>query len=168
LEFISQEELKVNLSENQWEALFIYCDNKYTEIVTTHGTNATCIIKRHGSMFFKLCMVLTGMRKYEELNDSKMVECRNDDFETALYLIDQSLYSSLEVYESLPATKSPINNKKKNNLYACLPQEFGRADAIAMALEFNISTRSADRYLNGFIESKLLSQPTNGRYLKVS
>lgn len=165
-EFISKEDLQVSLSERQWFALNRYCDEKYTEIVTTHGLNATSIIKRHGSMFFKLCMVLTGIRKHEEQNVLKAMTCRDDDFEIVLYLIDQSLYSSLDVYESLPATKSPILNKKKNTFYGCLPQEFYRADAITKAKELNISIRSADRHLNGFVYSNLLTQPTNGRYLK--
>ena len=61
-EFISKRNFEVCLSDVQWKIHDKYFDEKYTEIKNTHGDGATSIIKRHGLMLFKICMVLTGMK----------------------------------------------------------------------------------------------------------
>ena len=166
-EFISKSALEILLSRGQWDVLESYCDEKFTEIVLSHGPNATSIIKRHGLMAFKICMVLTAMRKYEEQNNLAEMTCRNEDFETALFLIDQSLYCSLDTYDFLPGAKLTGKNKRRDNFYNVLPKEFTRSFAVLKAKESNIGIRSADRYLTDWVQDKLLTQPTKGKYLKV-
>jgi len=76
-------------------------------------------------MIFKICMVLTAMRKYEAQLFQPSLECLDEDFYMALYLMNESLYSGLELYEALPEVKSPnLNNKE--DLYKALPEEFSR------------------------------------------
>jgi len=166
-EFISKDELEITLSETQWNDLEDYCGRKYLEISLLHREDATSIIKRHGIMLFKLCMILTGLRESEySLRVNKMV-CRDEDFSTALYLIDKSLYSALEIYEALPDVKSPNLNNNKEGFYDLLTGEFIRAEAVAKGKELNISERSVDRYLREFVVKLRLSQVAKGRYLKV-
>ena len=165
-EYISKDFLEVNLPFKQWQVLDAYCSEKYLEIALIVGDNATAIIKRHGSMLFKLCMVLTGFRKYEEQNELKVMLCREEDFKTALYLVDQSLYSSLEIYNLLPNAKFPTANRKKDTFYLSLPTEFNRAEGVSKAQQLRISMRSADRYLNYYVSANLLDQPCNGKYKK--
>lgn len=166
-EFISKEKLEIHLSEDQWESFTIYCEEKYTEIKMTHGDDATSIIKRHGLMLFKICMVLTGMRKYELQSHSTSLVCTMDDFNSALYLTNESLYSSLDMYDLLPGVKLPKSKKSKEHFFSTLPNEFDRALAVAIALELQIGERSADRYLSYFLTTQSLSRPINGNYVKV-
>jgi hypothetical protein len=165
-QFNSKQELVVLLSQKQWIAFDEYFTEKYSETRSRHGADATSVVKRHGLMIFKLCMVLTGVRRYEEQQEGTIMTCRDEDFLTALFLIDLSLYSSLEVYETLPGVKTPNLNRKKEAFFQSLPAEFGRASAITKAADFKIGVRSADRYLKDWIQSKLLSQPNNGQYVK--
>ena len=123
-EFISKDELEVTLSAEQWISLETYCEGKYEEISELYHTDATSLIKRHGIMLYKICLVLTGIRKYEQNISLDTMVCDDDDFSTALYLIDNSLYSSLEIYEKLPAVKSISLQNDKEVFYKALPWGF--------------------------------------------
>ena len=90
-----------------------------------------------------------------------------EDFETALYLTDHSLDSALEMYELLPDINSPKSTKNKDFFYSLIPAEFDRAKAVQIAENSKIKPRSTDRYLNFYLENKLLCRPTNGDYVKV-
>ena len=166
-EFISKEKLEVHLPKNLWEIHTKYCDEKFAEIETTYGDAATGIIIRHGLMLFKICMVLTAMRKYEQNSELTSLKCTLEDFKTALYLTDQSLYSSLDMYELLPDIKMHRSTDNKDFFYSLLPSEFDRAKAINIAENSRIKPRSADRHLDFFLKNKLLSRPTKGNYVKV-
>ena len=164
-EFNSKADLKVTLSTHQWSRLNGYCDKKYSEIATAHHQDATSIIKRHGNMIFKICMVLTAMRNYELQLHQPSMECLDEDFYTALYLVNESLYSALELYEALPDVKSPnLNNKEA--LYTALPDEFSRGEAFVIAKKINISERTMDRYLGEMIRKRLLIKIVHGKYFK--
>lgn len=166
-EFISRQNFEVLLSEAQWESHYQYCKEKYTEIETTEGVAATSIIKRHGLILFKICMVLTGMRKYEMQSELPSLECSSEDFKTALFLTHHSIYSSLKIYELLPDIKMHRSTDNKDFFYSLLPKEFDRAKAILIAKNSQIGARSADRYLTVLVNNKLLYRPTNGNYVKV-
>jgi len=164
-EFISKEDMEVRLSDDQWSRLNRYCDEKYVEISDEHHQDATSLIKRHGNMAFKICMVLTAMRKYEEQLSQKSIVCRDEDFYTALYLVNESLYSALELYEQLPDVKSPsLDNREA--LYSQLLDEFSRGEAVALGKKLNISERSVDRYLKQFVRRALLIKTLKGKYFK--
>ncbi len=166
-EFVSKENLEVHLSEDQWESHNIFFKEKYEEIKNTHDEAASSIIRRHGLMLFKICMVLTGIRKYEMQSELPSLECTSEDFKTALFLTHHSIYSSLRIYELLPDIKAQKSTKNLEHFYTLLPNEFDRAKAILIAENSQIGARSADRYLNVFVDNKLLYRPTNGNYVKV-
>jgi len=164
-EFNSKADLKVTLSSQQWSRLNSYCDEKYSEITIAHHQDATSIIKRHGNMIFKICMVLTAMRKYEAQLFVASLECLDEDFYTALYLVNESLYSALELYEVLPDVKSPnLNNKEA--LYNALPEQFSRGEALLIGNKINVSERSVDRYLDEYVLKGLLVKIVKGKYFK--
>lgn len=163
--FISQDDLKVSLTERQWRSLESYGKEKLIEVSETHGHEAKGIVNRNGLILFKICMVLTSLRKFEDSNLDKEVFCTDEDFETALYLVDQSMYAVLDIYEVLPKTKQ-ISSPKKTQFISSLPATFTRNEALVIANKFSIPTRTADRYLKDYLEKNQLSQKTKGEYLK--
>ena len=167
-EFISTEVFEVKLSPTQWSSLEQYANKKYSEICQSYDENATSIIKRHGLMIFKICMVLTGLRKYEQKSASKVMECTDDDFLTAQYLVNKSLGASLDLFESLPEVKTGTShkNKKMEIFLSQLKVDFSREDAISSGKSRNISSRTVDRYLNELTQSGVLDHTQAGKYSK--
>lgn len=166
-EFVSQQEIVVELTTIQWQTINSYCDAKNVEIQEDHGPAASSLIKRHGLMLFKLCMVLTGMRAYEEKITSGTMICRQSDFDTAFYLVDQSIDSALEIFHLLPSVRSPKLDDTKDRLFQLLPQKFQRKNAIQLGAIEKVSERSTDRWLQQLIQDNKLSQPAMGEYIKV-
>lgn len=162
---ISKQELEVKLSESQWEKLNEYCDSKLKEITYLHGEDATGIVKRHGLMTFKICMILTVLRAYEDKQESQELTCLDGDFYIAQFLVDKSLDSALEVFELLPESYSP-GLDKKDSFYENLEDTFTRAEALETGKKLNIKMRSVDRYLKEFLLKELLSQESKGNYQK--
>jgi len=162
---ITKASLRVCLTEKQWKSIESYGTEKLKEISETYGAESNGIIKRNGLILFKMCMTLTSLRKYENQNTDSEVFCSDTDFETALYLIDQSLYSVLDAWESLPyAGKKSFN--KNSQFYSSLTESFTRAEAIKIGKNLSISERTTDRYLNNFLENGKLKHPSKGSYLK--
>ena len=167
-EFISKDDLEVQLSPSQWASLEQYSNEKYIEISQSYDENATSLIKRHSLILFKICMVLTGIRKYEQKSVSKVMECIDDDFLTALYLVDKSLGASLELFESLPEVRINNNTKtKKIEIFLSpLKDNFSREEAVSSGKSQNISPRTVDRYLKDLLKSGGLDHPQSGKYIK--
>jgi hypothetical protein len=166
-EFLSEREIVVELTPFQWEKIDSYFDSKNIEILEDHGPAAGSLIKRHGLMLFKLCMVLSGMRAYEEKRTSGTIICSQPDFDTAFYLVDKSIDSALEIFHLLPSVKSPKRDDTKNRLFQLLPQKFQRKNAIELGAKEKVSERSTDRWLQKLVHDNKLSQPSMGEYLKV-
>lgn len=165
-EFISQKDLVVDLSQSQWDQLNDYCASKYEQICKIHGEDATSLIKRHGLMIFKICMVLTSLRNYEDQEKVGYAQCADTDLSLAMFLVDKSLDDALELYQSLPEIKAAnINNK--TCLYNTLSDEFTRSEAIEIGKSLSIAERSTDRYLKEFVIKNLLQQRSKGNYKKV-
>ena len=166
-DFISKKELFVELTPGQWEIINSFGNTKNREVHEDYGDNASSIVKRHGLMFFKLCMILTGIRKYENKVSADSMICRQDDFDTAFYLINKSLESSLEIFDLLPKLKSPQSTKSEMRLLEILPEKFQRSDAIEIGKKFKIGERTTDRVIRKLLKDNRLSQPKMGEYLKV-
>ena len=154
-----------SVTESQWAQLNEYCDQKLQEITRLHGEEATGIVKRHGLMTFKICLVLTALRACENEQEVNYAVCTNGDFEIALSLVEKSLDSALEVFEALPQSHSFGLNRKKE-FFDNLPESFTRADALEVGKQLNIKMRSVDRYLQQFLAKGFLTQESKGTYQK--
>jgi hypothetical protein len=163
---ISKEEFEVTLTKKQWKRVNSYGEENYNKIVEIYGESATAIIKRHNLILFKICMVLTSLRKYEEKNNACKMVCRDQDFLTALFLVNKSMFAGLNIYEALPREKTPNLNQNKEVLFQSLGDTFLRADALSLAKSLLISERSTDRYLKDFLHRGFLNQLEKGKYEK--
>lgn len=166
-EFLSQQDILVELTPQQWSTLNHYCNTKNRDINEDYGPVASSLIRRHGLMLFKLCMVLTGVRAYEDRITTDTLICRQEDFETALYIVSKSIDSSLDIFNLLPSVKSPNHEDKKDRLFKLLPQNFKRKEAIDIGEKEKMRERTTDRWLQRFIRENRLSQPSMGEYVKV-
>lgn len=167
-DFFSKFDMQVNLSTDQWKKLNTYCELQFNALKQERSDNTVSLAKRHGVMLFKMCMTLTAMRQFENGISEVSVECKDEDFDTALFLTSKALVSSIEIYDSLPTTSYSVQGKV-HLLYQNLPDQFPRNKAVRIGLqELNLQTRTLDRYLNKLVNEKLLTQPSAGVYKKVT
>jgi hypothetical protein len=167
-EYISKKPYEVKLTDEQWKTLNEDFGNELSYVAAFGDPNLSGVIKRHGLMVFKVCMTLTGFRIYEGKIESDVVECKQEDFETAMYLVKKSLGASKEMFQQLPGGGSKQSNGKGSPLYRQLPDEFTYTDAIGLTESLGVADRTIERHLKQLVKEGLLIQPERGKYKKLS
>lgn len=158
---------KLNIDQwNETDDLF----SMYLErIVKMSGKESEGVIKRMGLIFYRICMILTAIRYFDNRFPSPILDCNETDFNTAKQLTEIYLEHSLIMFENLPKTSKHAVNKRPSKieeLFSSLPTNFKRQDAVSKASEFGLSTKTIDNFLRDEKGKKLYS-PKAGVYEKV-
>lgn len=156
---------EMTLSTSQWETL----DARFSRMQQTKGMEVTDLvpsIRRLGLIVFKLCMVLTSIRRAESEQRGATVECAEDDFQIALGFADRFLASAEAMMLALPRRSTYHNPTPKHRLLDKLPAEFRRKDIVEMRDELGLSTRTIDEDLKNLL-AQHLTKAKAGYYKKV-
>ena len=139
-----------------------------SEISTFTGENAGSIVKRLGLILYRISMILSCLRKFEEGFQAAIIKCTDTDFNISLQLTEIYLQHSLLMFHNLPKQDDNVifhSNGIKRKFFETLPSEFKRAHAIELGKTFNLSPRSVDTFLLQLL-NKYLTQLTYGIYSK--
>jgi hypothetical protein len=167
--FLNQSPTIVNLSKEQWKELNSNCSKWLNKVTTFSGEDAGSIVKRLGLILYRICMIFTALRKFEDGNISSEQTCTDIDFNTASKLFELYLQHSLFMYNNLPKQNGNTvfrSGNNKQNFFDALPSDFKRAEAVELGKSFYLSTRSVDNLLKELI-GEYLTQNKFGNYLKI-
>lgn len=159
----------VELSRSQWDSLNKICGRWLYEVTTFTGDEAGSIVKRLGLILYRIAMIFSSMRKFENGDTSVNIQCTDSDFETALQLADIYLQHSLLMFHNLPKQGEATlfkSGDNKRKFFDALPHGFKRAEAIELGKKFHLSTRSVDSLLKE-LNGRYLLQPQFGQYSKI-
>jgi hypothetical protein len=168
-DFFENSPTNIYLTQKQWDKLNNAFHDKLMNVVIFTSVDAASIVYRLGLILFRICMIFTSLRKFENGDCSKDVTCTDDDFEAALILSDVYLQHSLLMFNNLEEQKEAKEYKMPNNkkqLLDQLPQEFQRKEAVALGKKLGLSERSVDDFLNNSVPM-LLEKPKTGHYRKL-
>jgi Protein of unknown function (DUF3987) len=168
VEFLSnQEQIQFHLTEAQWELLNSYGDDCLNTLSTFISEDLASTSKRLGLILFRLAMILTALRYFDNAEGSNQFTCSDEDFDVALEMIKVYQEHSVFMFKELPKNAT-VTDKAMKSFYDALPQKFRRKEAIVIAEEkFGIKSRSADTYLSKLVTFKWLSQARMGNFEKV-
>jgi hypothetical protein len=169
IQFLMQGETIVSLTDQQWELLNNTCSQWLNETVAFVSEDASSLVKRLGLILFRICMVFTAMRKYENGDLSREVTCIDDDFDSALKLAETYLQHGLLMFNNLPKQNGGVNFKKvdsKQSFFNALPENFSRKQALEISKSFHYSPRTVDSMLNKAL-GKFLRKEGSGNYIKI-
>jgi hypothetical protein len=156
-------ELKIQLSNNQWEKLNKYGESIHDEYRIKLGDKILPSIKRLGINLYRLCMLLTILRNYDNKTLSCTMKCNNLDFNIAISLIGVYLYHTITVFESLPN----VDIAKETILLEWLPKSFTKKEAIKIIKSKKlISDRTIASFLSKNIAMNKLTKEKHGNYTK--
>jgi hypothetical protein len=159
----------ITLSKEQWQQLNSQCSIWLQDITTFTGEDAASIVKRLGLVLYRIAMLLTTLRKYENGEASETVECSDVDFNTAFQLVEIYLQHSILMFNNLPRQQENNNFQGGNNkrkFFETLPQTFTRAEAVKLGAGFSLSARTVDEILRNAVPTHLVKQKA-GHYEKV-
>jgi len=168
VEFLSnQEQIQFHLTEAQWELLNSYGDDCLNTLSTFISEDLASTSKRLGLILFRLAMILTALRYFDNAEGSNEFTCSDEDFDVALEMVKVYQEHSVFMFKELPKNAT-VTDKAMKSFYEALPQKFRRKEAIVIAEEkFGIKSRSADTYLSKLVTFKWLSQARMGNFEKV-
>ena len=170
INFLEANPTQIHLSKEQWQTVNYTGQQWLTEVTTFTAEEAGSVVKRLGLILYRICMILSTLRKFDNGDCTENVTCTDEDFEMALLIANVYLQHSLLMYNNLPKKEETgvfkgANNKKQ--FFEALPQNFKREEAIIIGKKYQLKDRSIDNLLKTLLGSHL-SQPSYGHYQKTT
>ncbi len=168
VQFLSENPTKIELSAEQWEVMNKFFSENLEDITRLVGEEATSVVKRMGLIFYRLCMIFTAMRKFEDGDCSEVLTATDEDVQIALALTETFLQHSILIFSNLPgqdATYSVKNPPKKQKFLEALPDCFTRKEAVDIGKKAGFATRTVDYCLQKW-EGVYIRKEDTGWYVK--
>jgi hypothetical protein len=159
--FLKKNPMKFSLKKEQWKVLNELFRRVMKETSLLVGKDAVSLVKRSGLMLFRIAMIFSAIRKYEEQNTSKSIICEDDDFNAALLLVETYLENAFFLFDRLPKwgkSSFQFKNVRQQLLYDKLPMKFLKREAIKIGADLKIPKRTVGRYLHLLVKSGYLVQ----------
>jgi len=169
IQHFSALDTKIVLQPHQKEWLNEFGRRWMTEVATFVDDEATAVVKRFGLILFRICMILTAVRRYgdDEAISSELV-CNDLDAQNALKITETLIQHSLSMFKVLPKNGNTEVNAQMRTFFELLPDYFSRKESISTATRLGLKTPTADKYLSRLQKHGYLHQPKYGFYEKVN
>jgi hypothetical protein len=162
------QEFYFELTDTQWDKLNDFGQKILLNSVLFVSEDASGTSKRMGLILYRIAMIITALRYYDNAEFSVTLTCSDEDFESALALAEVYYQHSVTMFYRLPKESEPIDPKLKQ-LYKMLPNEFTRKQAIRLGKnQLAISDRTIDTLLGDLVKQGQLNKPKAGHYVKIN
>jgi hypothetical protein len=165
-EHFKDKKLEVQFSSYQWDKINSIGEDYMIHSVEEAGDYASSIAKRHANMLCRIAAILTAVRHFESKSTSEVLYCGGADFESALWMVDQSAKNALEVFKQLEG-KYKKGNSKKEAFLSAMPETFVLSEVANLYAELNIKKRTVNRYVQQLMKEGQLECLAYAVYRKV-
>ena len=148
-----------------------------SEMIGGEGMDMVASVRRLGLITFRLAMILSVLRlEGEEIDYRRELICTDDDFETAMTMMEALMSHSVDVYheidgESAKSASSAqckeVKNEWKSRLLSELNDEFTNRDAESVGAKMELSRRTVYGYLREMLEEDKIKRVRYGVYRKL-
>lgn len=167
--FLSGSPTEVVFTEEQWKGHTERFRTYLREVVAEDDDSPGAIVLRHGLMMSRIAMVLTALRKCEPQWNTSEWKCSDEDFHTAMQIVDVLLEHSLLLSTSMDDTAGRIRPVKAffklRPVLKKMPREFTYSELMAAANEAGLPTASVKRYLLRLVYYQIVEKE-DGKYRK--
>lgn len=167
--FLSGSPTEVVFTEEQWKEHTERFRTYLREVVAEDDDSPGAIVLRHGLMMARIAMVLTALRKCEPQWNTSEWKCSDEDFHTAMQIVDVLLEHSLLLSTSMDDTAGRIRPVKAffklRPVLKKMPREFTYSELMAAANEAGLPTASVKRYLLRLVYFQIVEKE-DGKYRK--
>lgn len=169
VQFLQREETIIELTTEQWQQLNQHCEGWLNEVTMFTAEEAASIVKRLGLILYRMAMIFTSLRKFENGEAATRIVCTDEDFNTAMRLAEIYLHHSILMFNNLPKQSEATQFKtgdSKRKFFEALPAEFTRQQAVEIGKQFQLSPRTVDDILHN-ATGKALEKLKAGHYRKI-
>lgn len=170
VQFFEQSNTIIKLTREQWQTINEVGQKWLTEITIFTSEEAGSVAKRLGVILFRLAMIFTALRKFENSEGTKEMLCTDADFEIALSIANTFIEHSVIMFNNLPKQEKamPFQGSNKQAFFTALPVKFKREEAVQIGITHNIKERTVGSLLKKLLEQGILTQPEYGYYQKAT
>lgn len=176
--------IQFTLSRNQQQKFNDFFAATQLQYAQLYGDEIVASVRRLGLILFRFAMILSVLRLMDPPNANSSprlrrgvggedLVCTDADFHTALETIKVLLVHTASVFQTLPDKSQSIRKggrqlaaALRQRFFAALPPSFNRSAYLDVAASLNISTKTAERYINELCTSGQLIHPSQGSYQK--
>ena len=168
-DILESSKTQFNLSEQQWKKLNEIFTNWLLHFKNFEGDVGGSIIVRLGLIVFRISMVLSVLRKFENQDSSQNLICIDEDFNTAIKIFEALKTHSLLILDLLPDSELSDREKFLKKFLDALPkEEFARGTAVAIGKKIGIQDRTVDKHLKKLVLIRRLENMKYGNYKKIN
>ena len=160
--FINSVEQRFRMTRKQGEQLDKTFSSILEENIALYREEVKGVTFRLGLMCYKIAMVLTALRSNDE-----SLTCSDDDFETALCLVEKVyLVHSIELLKTIGGKSNNLPKQQQElcNWINSTNEEVTKSDILDKSDEIGIPERTTNAILKGFVEKNLIVKVSRGVY----
>lgn len=168
-ELLTNYPTEVQFTTEQWATFNTEFTYTLEQSVLYNSDDIAGVVYRLGLITFRICMVFTALRKFENGDTATTVFCTDEDFNAAILLSKVYIEHSVMIFNTLSNAEQeekfkPTTNKEK--LIDILPETFSRKQAIEEGAKLSLSARTVDALLHKLVPSRL-EKIKDGLYKKI-
>ncbi len=161
------ETVRFSLTQRQWEILNAFGETHLITSATFVSEELASTSKRLPLILYRVAMIITALRYYDNGELAPEYICTDDDFEIALKLVKTYEEHSVFMFKELPK-QATVADKLLKKFFDKLPASFLKNDAITLAERmFRIKERTAYGYLSKLLAFGWIERIRNGIYQKI-
>lgn len=167
--FYQQDEFSFELQDAHWELLDQYFSETLEKITSLYGNETSSIVKRLGLICYRIAMVLSALKNYEQNLQQTKIICSHESFMAALEMAKILLEHSILVFQKLPKSSASAFDTPvpREQFFQSLPNDFTRSHAQRIAPKYQVgSEKTVDNLLRAWVDSGRLVKPRAGSYQK--
>lgn len=160
--FINSVEQKFRMTRKQGEKLDETFAAILQENIALYREEIKEVTFRLGLMCYKIAMVLTAL-----WSDEESLTCSDDDFETALYLVEKVyLVHSIELLKTIGGKSSKLPKTQQDLLdwINSANKNLTKSDILVKTDELGIPERTTNKILKRFLNGNLIDKVSRGVY----
>jgi Protein of unknown function (DUF3987)/Toprim-like len=162
-------EVEFEFTKDQAKKFHKHFETNHNEFYVLLGGDSLSLIRRLGSMCFRIAMLLTVSRYIYEGNTPVQVFCSDNDFKTALKMTDTFIKQAENLYLQMPKFNKKYEVLKTNEqkLLESVEDEFSFKQVVDEGKQLDIARGTVERYLRKYIKFNLVDNFKHGHYKKI-
>lgn len=164
----SFKEVTFKLTESQITIFNKSFTETLSDLKNELGEGIVGSVFRLGIIAFRIAMLLSILRSFEDGTISNIVICDDQDFESALIIANILKAHTAFVFEH--NISSDYNAKLKpepQRYYQALPDDFKRSEANSVAAKIGLHPKTGEKYLDDYLSKNMLTRVKHGHYSKL-
>ncbi|MCY7349796.1 MAG: DUF3987 domain-containing protein [Cytophagaceae bacterium] len=154
------------LQPEQWTRFNETLNTWLMNQVKLEGNEAASTVFRLGMSAYRIALILSLLRAFQQNQSPQTVFCSETDFNTALSLAEVLLEHALQVAETFPRTADTQAPAFIATFRDRLPVQFQRAEADQVGTGLGMSKRNVANFLHRLQKLGQLSKLKHGHYFK--